>query len=378
MPDLNETVSKASQEFLLNFMQHGDIGAALSVWMGATEICSKEGGFIDEERAGHWKKNTMVTINSAINGPVAATVLTALYNAGLSPDTLIGDIWPELGNGKLAQFPLRILLSHQAGLPFIENFQGSGHDDAVAALNQQSPVWEPGTAHGYHVGTFSIIADEIVRRLELVPLPDFWRSQIADILGLNIWIGETRPAKGSVANALHVHGPIDPGSFAALESFERKDSLTYRAYQFSNCGISESAPCPEFPLPRVSGIASAASLARFYSLMASGGDRAGFQVFPSAVCDWAGELVVEGFDQVLKTTTAFSVGFMKDPVDYHSGKIHLFSSSPGAFGYPGEGGSFAFGDPGTQLGFAYVANEMDRSLLPSEKALRLSRPFYEF
>jgi CubicO group peptidase (beta-lactamase class C family) len=171
---------------------------------------------------------------------------------------------------------------------------------------------------------------------------------------------------------------VDINSRAAYKTFDDVGSLGYRSYRLSNRGAELDGNHPEFPLPRVSGLASADSLARFYALLAGGGHWAGFQVVPHKVCEWAGRLLVQGYDEVLQTSTAFSAGFMKDPVASHNKTIHLFNSSPEAFGHPGEGGTFAFGDPGTDVGFAYVANQMDRSLLPAEKALSLSRPFYRF
>lgn len=49
-----------------------------------------------------------------------------------------------------------------------------------------------------------------------------------------------------------------------------------------------------------------------------------------------------------------------------------FGSSPRAFGTPGAGGSFAFGDPDARLGYAYVMNKTDFHMFddPREKALR--------
>ena len=49
-----------------------------------------------------------------------------------------------------------------------------------------------------------------------------------------------------------------------------------------------------------------------------------------------------------------------------------FGTSARAYGHTGSGGSFAFADPGTKLGYAYVMNRAGYSLPtdPRESALR--------
>jgi CubicO group peptidase (beta-lactamase class C family) len=71
-------------------------------------------------------------------------------------------------------------------------------------------------------------------------------------------------------------------------------------------------------------------------------------------------------DEVLGVPSYFSLGFLRPGPDIE------FGSSRRAFGAPGAGGSFAFGDPDARLGFAYVMNKLDFYLEddPREKALR--------
>jgi CubicO group peptidase (beta-lactamase class C family) len=54
----------------------------------------------------------------------------------------------------------------------------------------------------------------------------------------------------------------------------------------------------------------------------------------------------------------------------------MFGSSRTAFGHPGAGGSHAFADPENKIAFAYVMNQMEQSLLPTEKSLRLIDAIY--
>jgi len=69
---------------------------------------------------------------------------------------------------------------------------------------------------------------------------------------------------------------------------------------------------------------------------------------------------------VVQSDTVFSLGFIKPS------HIFDFASSPGAFGAPGAGGSFAFADPDARVGMAYVMNRQDLYFFddPREKALR--------
>jgi CubicO group peptidase (beta-lactamase class C family) len=70
----------------------------------------------------------------------------------------------------------------------------------------------------------------------------------------------------------------------------------------------------------------------------------------------------------------FSAGFMKDPRD---AVRRLFGPSAAAFGHPGAGGSHAFADPENKIAFAYVMNQMEQSVLPNEKSLRLVEATYQ-
>lgn len=69
-------------------------------------------------------------------------------------------------------------------------------------------------------------------------------------------------------------------------------------------------------------------------------------------------------DVVLKTETAFSLGFWKPTPNFAFG-------SPKAFGAPGAGGAFAFADPAFVLGFAYTPNRMGTALWDDRREVAL-------
>ena len=78
--------------------------------------------------------------------------------------------------------------------------------------------------------------------------------------------------------------------------------------------------------------------------------------------------------RVFEIPTAFAAGFMKNPQTQQRG---VFGPSLLSFGHPGAGGSHAFADPENRIGFAYVMNQMEQSLLPNDKSLRLIDAIYQ-
>ena len=59
----------------------------------------------------------------------------------------------------------------------------------IRALEEQAPVWEPGTAHGYHATTYGWLVGEVVRRITGKSLGTFFHDEIAVPLDLEFWIG---------------------------------------------------------------------------------------------------------------------------------------------------------------------------------------------
>jgi CubicO group peptidase (beta-lactamase class C family) len=128
--------------------------------------------------------------------------------------------------------------------------------------------------------------------------------------------------------------------------------------------------------PNVSfgGIGSAAALAKFYSMLANGGEIDGQRFFSPETIDRMTTTLSDGIDRVFQIPTAFSAGFMKNSRD--AARV-VFGPAARSFGHPGAGGSHTFADPDTKIAFAYVMNQMEQSLLPNEKSLRLVDAIYD-
>jgi len=279
----------------------------------------------------------------------------------------------------------------------------------IDALARQEPNWPPGTAHGYHARTFGFLVDELVRRICGIKLAEYWRKTFAEPLGLDLWIGLPEKENARVAT---MYAPKAGPAAAGPEPKDRqsgppvgrtrpvassdfyadlatKGTFAYRVFA-SPFGLNAISAMnkPEIralPIVSFGGIGSASALAKFYAILANGGRTDGREFFSEKTIAWMTTTLTDGTDRVFQIPTAFSAGFMKDArrarenltaLSSQVSERPIFGKSMEAFGHPGAGGSHAFADPESGISFAYVMNQMQRSVLPNEKSLRLVDAIY--
>ncbi len=364
--------------FAENFHERGELGAAVSVWQHGRPVLELHGGFRDSQREVPWTVDTLVLFWSATKGLGSACLLHVLQEQNIGLDRCVAEFWPELAQAGKGKITLAQLLSHEAGLPALDQrVDVLDYAGVIAALAAQAPVWEPGTAHGYHARTFGFLLDELVRRLTGETLSAYWRRTFAEPLGLEIWIGlpERENSRAATIYAAKTGRRPRPAQFyadlATLGTLVRR-TFTSPAGLHAVSGMN--APAMR-AVPNVSfnGIGSAQSLAKFYALLANGGELDGCCLFTQETIARMTTTLSSGMDRVFQIPTAFSAGFMKDPPD---ASARVFGGSSTAFGHPGAGGSHAFADPENGISFAYVMNQMERCVLPNEKSLRLVAALY--
>ena len=371
--------SRVQSAFENNFSQGREAGAAVSVWQDGQEIVSLCGGFRDAARRVPWQQDTLVLIWSATKGMASACTLHALGSAGLGLDARVSEIWPEFGRGGKAGITVGQVLSHSAGLGALDRTDLSVRDHAagVRAIEEQVPFRDAVGGPGYGPRTFGFLADEIVRRLTGgIPLGSYWRTQFAEPLGLDLWIGLPADLHHRAATVLPAKTATPDGHDAFFEAMAEPDSLTKRAFSSPGGLLAVSAmntpAARSASLPSMGGIGSASSLAKFYAMLALGGVWRGRRLLGEKPVAWMTARLSQGFDPVLRLDTSFSAGFMMDPLDASGKKIRsLLGPSLRAFGHPGAGGSLGFADPENGIGFGYVMNQMEAGVLPGERARAL-------
>lgn len=374
----DELAARIRPLFRENFSRFGELGAAVSIWQDGKSALELEGGFRDARREMPWTSETIVLFWSATKGLGSACLLHVLQERGIGLERRVAEFWPEFAQSGKEKITLGQLLSHQAGLAaFDDSVDVIDYAAVVSALEKQKPLWPPGTAHGYHARTFGFLVDELVRRIASRTIPDYWRAVLAEPLGLDIWIG--LPAKENSRAATvypaRVSSALPPDDFyralARPGTIQRRTFTSPRGLQA--VGTMNTAENRARPFVSFGGIGSASSLAKFYGLLANGGELGGRRFFSQDTIGQMATTLTAGIDRVFEIPTAFSAGFMKDSPD---AEHRIFGPSPLAFGQPGAGGSHAFADPENNLAFAYVMNQMEQKLLPNEKSLRLVDALY--
>jgi CubicO group peptidase (beta-lactamase class C family) len=365
--------------FQENFARFGELGAAVSVWKNGKSIVELSGGFREANREQPWTVDTIVLFWSATKGLGSACLLHALQERGVKLSQRVAEFWPEFGQAGKAEITFGQLLSHQAGLSAIEEpVDVLDYAAVIAALEKQKPLWPPGTTHGYHARTFGFLIDECTRRMTGKRVAEYWREQFAEPLDLKIWIGLPANQQEQIATiyAAKAGGEQTPAEFyrelATPGTLVRK-TFTSPAGLHSIAAMN-TAENRALSIVSFSGTGSASALAKFYGMLANGGEIGGRRFFNRETIALMTTTLSSGIDRILQIPTAFSAGFMKDP----AGSVNrIFGPSPSAFGHPGAGGSNAFADPENGIGVAYVMNQMEQSLLPNDKSRRLVAAVYD-
>ncbi|MCH0540163.1 beta-lactamase family protein [Streptomyces sp. MUM 203J] len=362
--------------FARNLTRLGERGAAVAVYRDGRKVVDLWAGARDVDGDAPWQSGTAQVVRSATKGVAAAVPLLLHQRGELDLDGPVGAYWPEFKAAGKERTTVRDLLAHRAGVPVLSEpltpARALDLEAGAEALAAQTPVWEPGTEHGYHAHTYSWLLAGLVQRVTGRPLGRWVAEEIAGPLGLDLWLGLP---EGEAPRVGRIGELPEPGAAAGglvlrpkrevAEAYADPQSLTRRAF-----GVIAPAPDENTPayraagLPGSGGIATARALARFYASLQGRVD--GHRLFDPATLELARGQASAGPDRVLVVNTRFGLGYM-----LHGPAAPLLA--PGSFGHPGRGGSLAFADPESGVAFGYVTNGMRKGVTADPRAQALVR-----
>jgi len=369
----DERFAGVAEEFERNLAERGELGASVAVTVAGETVVDLWGGHADPERTRTWEKDTLCVAMSSTKG---ATALAAhlLASAGeLDVDVPVATYWPEFAAAGKERVLVRHLLNHQAGLPALRDPVPAGgfYDwhDVVGRLAAEAPFWEPGTRHGYHALTFGFLVGEVVRRVTGRSLGRFVADEIASPLGLDLYVGLPEGLADRVARLVPPPDPQpgDPLPRFLVQALTEPDSipglvmLNNGGYLVPGEWDSPAALAAE--LPASGGVMNARALSGMYRAIVHDRRIGRFTLDAEDIARMGAVQSAGGEDAVLASPGRWTLGFLKSgatPAGVEPPT--LVSLSEEAFGHTGNGGSIGFADPGCDMSFGYVMNQMSAAM----------------
>jgi CubicO group peptidase (beta-lactamase class C family) len=332
-------------------------GSSLAIFQDGKPVLNIWQGVGDAGRP--WDSSTTSVIFSCTKGLASILAHRLVQEGKLDLEQKVSFYWPEFAQGGKKDIPLKWLLQHKAGLSAIRRSLSIGEitdghtiEDELAA---QEPLWEPGTAHGYHALTFGTLVGKLVHNITGMTLGKYFDQLIAQPLGVDAWIGLPKEKFKNLAPL------ITDGKRTATVAEPNTDAYWLsRAMTFGGAldhkieSVETGFNNPKLlaaELPGAGGVSNAFALAKIYSaaVIETGGVRLlqDETLRAATVPQSTGPLKFES------QTGPFPVwgnGFMLD-VPGFKGMLGKHS-----IGHDGLGGQNAFGDFDHRIGFAYTTN----------------------
>lgn len=352
--DCAPELTAVREEFVRNFAERGEVGAALCVIRQGELVVDLRGGWADGSRTRPWAGDTLVNHYSASKAMLAALVLRLVDDGTLSLETRVAEVWPEFAaHGKHAA-TVRDALCHRAAVPAIRRpmtdddlFDWSTMTDALAATE---PWWPIGTRHAYHANTYGHLNGEIVRRV-VGETPGTVLAELAAELDADLWIGVPEDQHHRCADVVWDASEIgDPTSIDiwALDGDLRMRALAYlNPPGYSSMGVLNTARWRSAEVPSTNGHSTARGLAQFYAALLEP-DR----ILSASLLRLATRPQSVGPCPILEEDAAFGLGFTPTT------DRRPLGPNPHSFGHFGTGGALGFADPDTGIAFGYVMNHV--------------------
>jgi len=370
--------------FAANFSQYGDKGASFALYVDGELKVDLWGGVADVATGKPWTRDTVSLMYSATKGATAILGSLLAQEGLIDLDAPVAQYWPEFAASGKQDVPVRYFFTHRTGLPYLaEKISREEIIDGrriVEILQDQQPLWEPGTAFGYHALTYGWLIGAVVKKATGQSLGQLFQEKVAVPLGLDLWIGLPDGEQGRVA-ALVDAPPPDPAALAAItdEAILARLRALGAAMADPNSTFSRTLstngalPTPNAEawndpriwaseMPAANGISNGRALAKMYA--ATLGEIDGVRLLSEQTLAAATREQVSGKDAILQSPSRFATGFALP-------REGLAMLSPASFGHQGAGGALGFADKEAKVAFGYVQNQLGGGPLGDPRTIGL-------
>lgn len=351
---------RVEEAFVQNFAERGEVGGAFAAVLDGRPVVDLWGGVADRASGTLWRQDTAQLIFSGTKGLTALCMAMLIDRGLLALEDAVCSHWPEFAaHGKHA-ITVAEIVSHRCRLPGVRTpvsvEQFLNPQGMAALLADQAQESDPRADFIYHGVTYGWLCDALLRRVDGRSVGRFFADEVAEPLGLDLWIG--LPAGLESRVAVLQYGPDWGLSPLGAGNPFPGDELWASIYENLPLFPPQLATLWNLPALHAAEIAAsnaigtARSVARLYGALARGGEIDGVRLLSPETLALAHNQLSHGREPFDNERKAWGVGFALQTEDAPFGPATV------AFGANGAGGSAHGAWPLQRIGFSYAMNEL--------------------
>jgi CubicO group peptidase (beta-lactamase class C family) len=357
--------------FMENFDKNDELGAAFAATLDGQPVVDLWGGIADAETGRSWQQDTIQVIFSGTKGLTATCILMLVDRGQIELEAPVATYWPEFAAAGKDSITVAEVMSHRARLPGVRVplTEADLLDPRAMAsrLAEQAPEKDPRAAGAYHALTYGWLCDELLWRVEGRSISSFFADEIAEPLGLEVWIGLPPELEPRVAPITRT-GDWSENAEADPELWEGDDlyaSIWANPPVLGPTILFNRTEWHEAEIPAANGIATARSLARLYGCLARGGELDGVRLLQPETLELGQRELARFTDPFAQKLMVYGAGFQLQTPK------HLLGPPAVAFGHDGAGGGVHGAWPAERVGFSYSMNGMHPGGAPDPRSVSL-------
>ena len=347
--------------------ERGEIGVQVAAYLDGKQVIDVWGGLADETAGRKVEADSIFPVFSVIKA-VTAVALHIQAERGLVDYAMpIAHYWPEFAAHGKDKGTVYDALTHRLGVAImplgVTPELMCDWDWMVQRIADMTPLFEPGTKAAYMSYIFGWVIGEVVRRTDPKgrPFDVFVREEICEPLGIDsLWMCIPDDAEPRVAKLTNMP-PIPPGAPGkapgALSPLAIPHQVGTTEEVFGQADVRRAC------IPGAGGYTNARSAARFFAMLAQGGELDGVRLLsedrvrlfsiPRPPCDYDYVQGLPHNGSIGGFHLVASIGDAPPPI-----AMTPAGQNSRTFGHPGAGGSIGWADPDTRLAVAITHNRM--------------------
>ena len=335
-----------------------EIGIQICAWQGEEQIVDCWAGVADAATGRPVDADTLFNVFS-VSKAVSATAVHIQVERGLIDyDSPVAAYWPEFAQAGKSDVLVRHVLSHVSGVlrmpPDVTPERMTDWDWMCRRIAEMPGAYPSGSRSSYQSMTFGWLVGEMVRRTDPKrrPFGQFVREEIAEPLGAtDLWLGIPDAAEPRVATLDAVAVYVAPDGNMMREA--QPTIVDLMPDPFERPDVRRAC------IPAVGGIFNARSEARFWAMLANGGQLNGVRLLSE---ERVGSFAAprphfEDADPVFFGMVV-PIGWAGYWLGGGENPPVAAPRSMRALCHPGMGGSIGWADPDLKLAVAFCHNRM--------------------